>query len=194
MELLVTSRLPSEWGDYDISAFGHEGDRTPHVVLHRGIGATLDSGMPITVRIHSECMTGDVFASRRCDCGPQLHFSLQHFKEHGGMLIYLRQEGRGIGLVEKLRAYNLQDEGLNTFEANVAMGHDEDARSYEDAVRILEYFGIGNIELLTNNPLKVEAMHSQGITVARRMPVVVPQNPDNAEYMKAKEEITGHLF
>lgn len=110
------------------------------------------------------------------------------------MLIYLRQEGRGIGLVEKLRAYNLQDEGLNTFEANVAMGHDEDARSYEDAVRILEYFGIGNIELLTNNPLKVEAMRSQGITVARRMPVVVPQNPDNAEYMKAKEEITGHLF
>ena len=194
MELLVTSRLPSEWGAYDVSAFGEEGDRTPHVVLHRGIEATLESGSPLAVRIHSECMTGDVFASRRCDCGPQLHTALRHFKEHGGMLIYLRQEGRGIGLVEKLKAYNLQEGGMNTFEANVAMGHEEDARDYADAAEILGHYGVREIELLTNNPKKVEAMRGHGITVARRMPVVVPTNPHNAEYMKAKEEITGHFL
>ena len=194
MMLLVTSRLPSPWGTYSISAFGLEGDRFPHIVLHRGIEDALVSGAPVPLRIHSECMTGDVFASQRCDCGEQLHHALDHFKRHGGMLIYLRQEGRGIGLVEKLRAYNLQDEGLNTYEANAAMGHGEDDRQYTDAVDILVHYKVGSVRLLTNNPLKGKALKAAGVNVVERIPLVGTENAENAEYLKAKKEITGHLF
>ncbi len=191
MECLVSSRLPSSWGEYTITAFGAEGDRFPHVVLHRGLDAPEDR--PVPVRVHSECMTGDVFGSARCDCGPQLHQALAHFKAHGGVLIYLRQEGRGIGLVEKLRAYNLQDEGMNTFEANEARGHQADGRDYEAAIHILKHLGVQDIELLTNNPEKVTALEQAGLTV-RRLAVQVPQTVDNAAYLKAKAEITGHLL
>jgi len=194
MELLVKSRLPSKWGEYRISAFGVEGDMQPHVVLERGVSDALEQGNPIPVRIHSECMTGDVFASRRCDCGEQLQFSLEHFKENGGLLIYLRQEGRGIGLVEKLRAYNLQDEGLNTFEANVARGHGEDERDYAAALEILGHFSVARIRLMTNNPLKEEALVAGGIEVVERIPVTIRRNAENAAYLKAKEEITGHFL
>jgi len=166
----------------------------PHVVLERGVSDALEQGNPIPVRIHSECMTGDVFASRRCDCGEQLQFSLEHFKENGGLLIYLRQEGRGIGLVEKLRAYNLQDEGLNTFEANVARGHGEDERDYAAALEILGHFSVARIRLMTNNPLKEEALVAGGIEVVERIPVTVRRNAENAAYLKAKEEITGHFL
>lgn len=194
MELLVTSRLPSKWGDYRISAFGVEGDRYPHVVLERGVTESLQQQKAIPVRIHSECMTGDVFASRRCDCGEQLHYSLAHFKEHGGLLIYLRQEGRGIGLVEKLRAYNLQDEGMNTFEANVARGHGEDERDYAAALEILKHFEVRHIRLMTNNPLKEKALMAGGVTVVDRISVSMAKNSDNEAYLKAKEEITGHFL
>jgi len=194
MELLVKSRLPSKWGEYRISAFGVEGDMQPHVVLERGVSDALEQGNPIPVRIHSECMTGDVFASRRCDCGEQLQYSLEHFKENGGLLIYLRQEGRGIGLVEKLRAYNLQDEGLNTFEANVARGHGEDERDYAAALEILGHFSVARIRLMTNNPLKEEALVAGGIEVVERIPVTMRRNAENAAYLKAKEEITGHFL
>ena len=191
MELLVTSRLPNKWGAYHISAFGSPEDAFPHVVLHRGVAELVASNNPIPVRIHSECMTGDVFASKRCDCGEQLHGALAHFKEHGGMLIYLRQEGRGIGLVEKLKAYNLQDEGLNTFEANTAMGHAEDERTYADAVGILAHFGVQSVRLLTNNPLKEAALRDAGLHI-ERVPLVLPVRPENEDYLKAKREITGH--
>lgn len=191
MEKLVSSRLPSKWGEYTISAFGAEGDRFPHVVLHRGLDAFEEK--PVPTRVHSECMTGDVFASARCDCGPQLDQALAHFKEHGGILIYLRQEGRGIGLVEKLRAYNLQDEGMDTFEANEAMGHQADGRDYDAAVLILQHLGVQSVELLTNNPEKVEALKNAGFEVQRKS-VQVPRTKDNAAYLKAKEEITGHLL
>ena len=192
--LLVTSRLPSPWGTYSISAFGVEGDRFPHVVLHRGEKEALTSDVPLAVRVHSECMTGDVFASKRCDCGEQLHNALDHFKRHGGMLIYLRQEGRGIGLVEKLRAYNLQDEGMNTYEANTAMGHGEDERQYSDAVDILGHFGIKSIRLLTNNPAKEKALNAAGLEVVERITLRGTETVENADYLKAKKEITGHLF
>lgn len=191
MELLVTSRLPNQWGAYHISAFGEPGDAFPHVVLHRGVEEYVTSDQPLPVRIHSECMTGDVFASNRCDCGEQLHGALAHFKEHGGMLIYLRQEGRGIGLVEKLKAYNLQDEGLNTFEANTTMGHAEDERTYVDAVAVLAHFGVQSVRLLTNNPLKEAAVRDAGLRV-ERVPLVLPVRPENEDYLKAKREITGH--
>ena len=192
--MLVKSRLPSKWGEYRISAFGVEGDMQPHVVLERGVSEALEQGEPIPVRIHSECMTGDVFASRRCDCGEQLQYSLEHFKENGGLLIYLRQEGRGIGLVEKLRAYNLQDEGLNTFEVNVARGHGEDERDYAAALEILGHFSVARIRLMTNNPLKEEALVAGGIEVVERIPVTMSRNAENAAYLKAKEEITGHFL
>ena len=194
MKLLVTSRLPSPWGTYSISAFGMEGDRFPHVVLHRGLEGTLSTESPLSVRVHSECMTGDVFASQRCDCGEQLHNALKHFKQHGGMLIYLRQEGRGIGLVEKLKAYNLQDEGLNTYEANAAMGHGEDERQYSDAVEILTHYKVKSVRLLTNNPEKEQALRKAGVDVAERIPLRGTETADNADYLRAKKEITGHLF
>lgn len=190
MEKLVSSRLPSQWGEYTIEAFGNEGDRFPHVVLHRGLGDK-KTGEPVNVRVHSECMTGDVFASSRCDCGEQLAMALQHFKEQGGVLIYLRQEGRGIGLVEKLRAYNLQDDGMDTFEANRAGGHADDERNYDDALTILKALGIDNITLLTNNPEKIGHLEKAGIQVSRR-PCLTKVTADNGDYLRAKSEITGH--
>ena len=192
MKLLVTSRLPSPWGTYSISAFGQEGERFPHVVLHRGVKEALASNEPVDVRVHSECMTGDVFASQRCDCGEQLHSALGHFKQHGGVLIYLRQEGRGIGLVDKLRAYNLQDEGMNTYEANSAMGHGEDEREYTDAIGILDHYGLQDVRLLTNNPLKEQALKHAGVNVVERLPLRATETSDNAGYLRAKREITGH--
>ena len=194
MKLLVTSRLPSPWGTYSISAFGQEGERFPHVVLHRGVKEALASNEPVDVRVHSECMTGDVFASQRCDCGEQLHSALGHFKQHGGMLIYLRQEGRGIGLVDKLRAYNLQDEGMDTYEANSAMGHGEDEREYTGATGILAHYGIETVRLLTNNPLKEKALKLAGVHVAERLPLRGTETVDNADYLRAKREITGHFL
>ena len=189
MELLVESRLPSEFGDYTIQAYGEKGDRFPHVVLHRRLDELRSDVVP--VRIHSECMTGDVFASRRCDCGPQLVTALDHFKVKGGILIYLRQEGRGIGFVEKLMAYNLQDEGMNTFEANVARGHQEDERSYGVAIDILKHMGVDKVRLLTNNPEKVKSLENAGMTVERAT-ISTEMTPDNEAYLKAKADITGH--
>lgn len=172
-----------------MAAFGEEGSQQPHVVLHRGLDAL--AGRRVPVRIHSECMTGDVFASRRCDCGAQLVAALGHFREEGGVLIYLRQEGRGIGLVEKLRAYNLQDEGLDTFEANVARGHAPDARDYAVAVNILGALDVHSVGLLTNNPDKVKALKEAGLDV-ERVPVAVHSHEDNEAYLKAKTDIAGH--
>ena len=191
MELLAKTRLPSKWGEYVISAYGEKGDRFPHVALHRGLEAL--SGVPVPVRIHSECMTGDVFGSRRCDCGDQLSSALGHFREIGGILIYLRQEGRGIGLVEKLEAYNLQDTGMDTYEANVARGHQEDSRSYEVAAEILGKMGVDRVRLLTNNPEKVSSLQAFGIEVERE-PVVIEPNDDNKAYLKSKADVKGHWF
>ena len=189
MELLAKTRLPSKWGEYVIAAYGEEGDRFPHVALCRGLENL--SGEPVPVRIHSECMTGDVFGSRRCDCGDQLSTALDHFREGGGVLIYLRQEGRGIGLVEKLEAYNLQDAGMDTYEANVARGHQEDARSYEVAAEILRAMGVDRIRLLTNNPEKVSSLQAFGFEV-ERAPVVIEANEDNKAYLKSKADVKGH--
>ena len=191
MELLAQTRLPSKWGEYVISAYGEKGDRFPHVALHRGLEAL--SGEFVPVRIHSECMTGDVFGSRRCDCGDQLSTALGHFREIGGILIYLRQEGRGIGFVEKLEAYNLQDAGMDTYEANVARGHQEDARSYEVAAEILKKMEVDRVRLLTNNPEKVNSLQAFGFEVERE-PVVIEPNDDNKAYLKSKADVKGHWF
>ena len=153
------------------------------------------SEQTIIVRVHSECMTGDVFGSSRCDCGAQLASSMTQIQEEGGVLIYLRQEGRGIGLVEKLKAYNLQDEGQDTYEANVNLGHPEDGRSFETAVEVLRYLKVKRIKLLTNNPDKVGAFDEvQDIEVEERVPLTVGLVPENEEYLESKRVVKGHFF
>jgi 3,4-dihydroxy 2-butanone 4-phosphate synthase/GTP cyclohydrolase II len=148
----------------------------------------------VAVRIHSECLTGDVFGSTRCDCGEQLHAALALAAERRGVVIYLRQEGRGIGLINKLKAYNLQDAGLNTAEANTHLGFDVDARQYECAICILQDLGIEAVELITNNPAKVEALRRSPVRVAARIPLVIPPQADNRGYLQAKQELMGHLL
>lgn len=146
------------------------------------------------VRIHSECMTGDVFHSRRCDCGEQLAKAIEMAAENGGVVIYLRQEGRGIGLINKLKAYNLQDTGLNTADANTHLGFDVDGRQYDLAVEILNDLGIRRIHLLTNNPLKIEAIEHSDIEIVSRIPLVIEPKKENHSYLKTKRELMGHLL
>lgn len=162
----------------------------PHVVLSR-----LPEGESlIDARIHSECMTGDVFGSRRCDCGEQLKASMAHFEAHGGVLIYLRQEGRGIGLIEKMKAYNLQDQGLDTIEANLALGHHSDARDFNPAIEILQDLGIDRIRLLTNNPEKVKVFEGSPVEVVERLPISIAPNSDSAPYLETKRTGMGHFL
>lgn len=163
----------------------------PHIAL---VAEGFDPSGPVAVRIHSECMTGDVFGSRRCDCGEQLDASLRLAAEQGGVVIYLRQEGRGIGLINKLKAYNLQDLGLNTAEANTHLGFDVDARQYECAVFILQDLGISTVKLITNNPDKVEALRRSPVQVVSRIPLVVEPHEDNRGYLETKQELMGHLL
>ncbi len=163
----------------------------PHIAF---LAEGFDPAKPVAVRIHSECMTGDVFGSRRCDCGEQLEASLKIAAEKGGVVIYLRQEGRGIGLINKLKAYNLQDLGLNTVEANTHLGFDVDARQYDCAVFMLQDLGIQQIELITNNPLKVEAMRRSPLEVVGTIPIIIPPQPDNQQYLQTKQDLMGHLL
>ncbi|MEY2774478.1 MAG: hypothetical protein RLZZ275_825 [Bacteroidota bacterium] len=180
--------MPTEWGEFTLIAFGEEGMPEPHVALIR---PQQTEGEPVQVRIHSECMTGDTFGSTRCDCGAQLHAALEAIGREGGVLVYLRQEGRGIGLVEKLKAYALQDTGLDTVEANVALGHAIDARSYADAVWILEELGLKEVRLWTNNPEKVAALQSAGIRVEVQE-ISLPPGTENARYLQTKRDVLGH--
>jgi len=166
-------------------------ERMPHLAL---IAQGFDPSRPVPVRIHSECMTGDVFGSRRCDCGEQLDISLKIAAARGGVVVYLRQEGRGIGLINKLKAYNLQDLGFNTADANTHLGYDVDARQYDCAIFILQDLGIREIELITNNPDKVEALRRSPIQVVGRIPIEIPATADSRDYLLAKKELMGHLL
>lgn len=191
-EKLASSTIPTEYGKFNIVAYDSGIDQFPHVVL-----AKIPLPLPeiANVRIHSECMTGDVFGSLRCDCGEQLHQSMRYFGEHGGVLVYLRQEGRGIGLVNKLKAYNLQDEkNLDTIKANHALGFHTDERDYAPGVAILREMGIRKIRLFTNNPEKIDAFEGSGIEVVERVPIEVSVRAENAAYISVKRDILGHLF
>ncbi|MDA0728635.1 MAG: GTP cyclohydrolase II [Bacteroidetes bacterium] len=188
MKTEVIAELPTEHGEFQVWAFRSGEEGQPHLVL---VSKVLPQGTPL-VRIHSECWTGDVVGSLRCDCGEQLRMSLKHIAEEGGALFYLRQEGRGIGLVEKLKAYNLQDQGLNTFEANIALGHEEDARSYEMVPQMLKELGWGSVRIMTNNPEKVRALELAGIDVEAVVPVTVNPNQHSHLYHQAKRELKGH--
>lgn len=188
MEPLVTTRLPTQWGDFNMYAFESGVSSQPHLLLCSSKGPV---ELPL-VRVHSECWTGDVVGSLRCDCGPQLEASLKQVALEGGAVIYLRQEGRGIGLVEKLKAYNLQDEGMDTYEANERLGHQRDARRFDVAAEMLGALGWNAIRLLTNNPDKVRDLQLAGIDVHEVVPIEMPPNEHNADYLSAKAEEVKH--
>jgi GTP cyclohydrolase II len=189
--LLARARLPLEdMPDTQIFAFRGSDDGLEHVALL--VGAF--GGEPPLVRLHSECLTGDVFGSLKCDCGPQLKEALRLIASAGGgVLLYLRQEGRGIGLANKLRAYGLQDRGIDTVDANLRLGFADDERDYAHAAAILRKLGIGEVRLLTNNPRKVDALEAEGIRVAERVAHHMPANPHNADYLAVKKAKSGHL-
>lgn len=163
----------------------------PHLAL---VHSRTQMSEAVPVRIHSECLTGDLFHSLKCDCGEQLHASLDYIQEHGGILIYLRQEGRGIGLINKLQAYNLQAQGLDTIEANVHLGFKPDQRDFGISVQILEDLHVSVIDLLTNNPEKISAIDESSIQLRSRIPVVIPPLSENEKYMEVKAKIMGHLL
>lgn len=184
--------IPTPWGNFRMMAFSNDpNDWMPHVAL---VHEQVDLSQPTLTRLHSECLTGDLFQSKRCDCGDQLLKSLDLIGENHGILVYLRQEGRGIGLINKLKAYNLQDLGLNTVDANVHLGLEIDAREYSIAVEMLSQIGVQQVHLLTNNPEKIEAMENSPIHVASRVPLIMTPKEENLNYLKTKREAMGHLF
>lgn len=183
------SKLPTQFGEFRIAAYRDIQTGKEHAAIFMG-----DLEKPgILVRIHSECLTGDIFSSRRCDCGDQLQQSLRRIAHAGeGAVIYLRQEGRGIGLIDKIAAYELQEQGLDTVDANLELGHPEDARTYEAARDILADLGIHSISILTNNPAKVAAMKELGVEVDARISIAVEPHDGNAAYLDAKKHRMGH--
>ncbi|MDX1478088.1 MAG: GTP cyclohydrolase II [Saprospiraceae bacterium] len=192
MKKQVAARLPTRWGTFDVLAYAEKSsDRLPHLaIVHPDFKPT---GAPL-VRVHSECLTGDLFASMRCDCGQQLRRSLESIYQARGVLLYLRQEGRGIGLINKLKAYNLQDEGLNTIDANHQLGFEADERTYEIASYILKDLGVKEIQLLTNNPEKVASLSKDGIRIVKRVPIKIKPHEINEDYLKTKKDLMGHFL
>ena len=189
-------RVPLRFGDgyattAEVVTFTGLADGREHLAL--GLGEARGAAVPL-VRAHSECLTGDVFGSARCDCGPQLREAVQRISERGGYLLYLRQEGRGIGLYAKLDAYALQDTGLDTYAANRALGHGEDERDYTAAAQMLAALGAGEIDLLTNNPDKVAQLRREGVRVRSALPTGVFASPHNLRYLHAKVAATGHTI
>lgn len=191
IEKLAETRLPTIHGAFTIIAFSSEFAEFPHLAL---IAGDLTTEEVVNVRIHSECMTGDVFSSVRCDCGEQLNTSMSIFAKEGGVLIYLRQEGRGIGLVNKMKAYNFQDEGMDTIEANHALGFHTDERDFTPGIEILKQLGIQRINLFTNNPEKVSSFDGSGIVVIDRKEIEVEPRTENEEYLRTKLKGMGHFL
>ena len=193
LRIYAKAGIPTPYGEFTVVSFREPGGRKlDDVALVAGEVAG-QSGVP--TRVHSECLTGDVFGSYRCDCGEQLSLALRRFAAApSGILLYMRQEGRGIGIAEKIRAYALQEEGLDTVEANEHLGYDGDLRSYEHAAAMLAALGVSSIELHTNNPAKVEGLEQYGIVVESRKPIVASPRDQNRDYLAAKRSKMGHLF
>lgn len=184
--------IPTPWGNFNMIAFSSdEQDWMPQLAL---VHEDFNPEQPTLLRIHSECITGDLFGSKRCDCGEQLHTALEQTAAAAGVVLYLRQEGRGIGIINKLKAYQLQDLGLNTIDANVHLGLEIDARQYDVAIAMLKALGIEKIRLLTNNPDKVEALEHSEIDILERVPLIITPKKENLSYLKTKQDKMGHLF
>lgn len=184
--------LPTDWGTFVLSAYTDDkGDPMPHLTLKH---PELDLKKPVVVRVHSECLTGDVFHSLKCDCGQQLDTAMQIIAEQKGILIYLRQEGRGIGIINKIKAYRHQEDGLDTIEANEALGLKADYRDYSIAAEILKSLSIEDIKLLTNNPEKIDDLVKNGITISARIPLIISPNDINRGYLDTKESSMGHML
>jgi len=187
-----TSRLPTAWGVFDIHGFEDPDSNKEHIVLTMG---DVSDGEPVLARIHSECLTGDALFSLRCDCGNQLEAAMKAVSEAGrGAIFYLRQEGRGIGLLNKIKAYKLQDAGADTVEANEQLGFGADMRDYSILGPMLRHLKITRVRLMTNNPRKVAAMEENGVSVVERVPLHCASNPHNEKYLKTKGAKLGHLF
>jgi 3,4-dihydroxy 2-butanone 4-phosphate synthase/GTP cyclohydrolase II len=188
----VSARIPTDDAEFELALYTSNRDDKEHLALIHG---ELRGADDLLVRVHSECFTGDVLSSRRCDCGEQLRRSMQLIAEAGrGVVIYLRQEGRGIGLLNKLRAYNLQDQGYDTVDANLVLGHQADEREYGVAALIIQDLGLNSIRLLTNNPHKIESLRQLGVQVTNREPLEPTVYADNAHYLRTKAERMQHLL
>ncbi|AIK40320.1 bifunctional 3,4-dihydroxy-2-butanone-4-phosphate synthase/GTP cyclohydrolase II [Bacillus pseudomycoides] len=195
-ETLVTREieitLPTDFGTFHAIGYSNSLDQKEHIALVKG---DISTGEPVLVRVHSECLTGDVFGSCRCDCGPQLHAALSQIEREGkGILLYMRQEGRGIGLLNKLRAYKLQEEGLDTVEANEKLGFPADLRDYGIGAQILKDLGLQQLRLLTNNPRKIAGLQGYDLEVVERVPLQMPTKEENKTYLQTKVEKLGHLL
>jgi GTP cyclohydrolase II len=192
VNLIVKSRIPSEWGEFQLALYENDQDNKEHLAYIFGDVADQED---VLTRVHSECFTGDVLGSRRCDCGEQLFHSTKMIAEAGhGVLIYMRQEGRGIGLREKLRAYNLQDKGYDTIDANLILGHQADSRDYSIAAAMILDLGIHSIKLITNNPLKIDDLQGHGVMVSDRVSLTPTVLPDNERYLRTKLNRMNHLI
>lgn len=195
VELYARAHLPTSYGHFHLLVFRSSVDDKEHVALVRGEVAKTPADTDVLVRLHSECLTGDVLTSLRCDCHDQLHMALAQLATADfAVLLYLRQEGRGIGLGNKVRAYALQEAGMDTVEANEHLGFDEDMRDYRVAALMLKLLGVQRISLATNNPRKLAALAKYAIEVTQRIPLIVAQNPYNAAYLRTKRKKAGHLL
>ncbi len=188
----VAARIPTRYGTFQLMLFSTPLDNKEHMALVMGDVTDKEN---VVVRVHSECFTGDVLGSVRCDCGEQLDHAMQMIAQaRQGVILYLRQEGRGIGLLDKLRAYNLQDEGLDTVEANLKLGHEPDERDYTVAAHMLADLRIRSVNLITNNPKKIDELRRLGVIVRQRMPIEVPPRPENLHYLRTKAKRMDHLL